>query len=586
MSKIFSLILLFVFQVITAQEVESGISENLQLLNKSKAAQDNISTAKYLSKLAFLYWQKEDLETAIEYFKECIKSNEALGNSNAIRILCSNIGLVYIEKGDYVNAITFINKSLRINRQMNKKEDLLGDIINISEAYHSTEKYIESIKLLEEGILIAKELNQLKSLRSCYTLIASAYQNTGNSVKSQEYFELGATISSHLQKKQLNEYESRTNSAEQTVAVKDVELKKTTDNLNEAIQINTEKQLQINLLNKEKELKELQIKAQKEREEALLKEEARRNKVIIWLSIILIVVAGLLFTIFSQLKKIKKAFLLIGKQKIEIEQQHQISIELNRKVTDSIMYASRIQKAILPPEDQIVKLLPQHFLIYRPKNIVSGDFYWLAEKENIVIVAIADCTGHGVPGAFMSMLGISFLNEIVNKLDNGNDDWRKPNIVLNELRKNVIESLHQNSAEGTSKDGMDISLMMVDTKNGILKFSGAHNNLFIVRKHEFIILDADKMPIGMHPHADRSFNEKEILLHKNDMIYMCSDGYADQIGGDRKAKFLTVNLKKLFAEIAILDLSEQKEILLTKHDQWKNKLEQVDDILLFGWRFC
>jgi serine phosphatase RsbU (regulator of sigma subunit) len=225
------------------------------------------------------------------------------------------------------------------------------------------------------------------------------------------------------------------------------------------------------------------------------------------------------------------------------------------------------------------KLLPEQFIIYRPRDIVSGDYYWITEKNNKVILMIADCTGHGVPGAFMSMLGVAYLNEIVSKYENLTTD-----LILNELRKQVIHSLHQTGKEGESQDGMDVSLCIIDKDSLELQFSGANNPIMIFRKEEMIELRADKMPIGIHTVLDQPFTRKELQLQKGDMLYAFSDGYPDQFGGPQGKKFMIRNFKKLLSHIHALDVSEQKAMLEKTLDDWMADYSQIDDILVMGVR--
>jgi len=251
----------------------------------------------------------------------------------------------------------------------------------------------------------------------------------------------------------------------------------------------------------------------------------------------------------------------------------------NREITDSIHYASRIQSALLPPGDYIDKLIPERFIIYMPRDIVSGDYYWLTEKNGQIICMAADCTGHGVPGAFMSMLGIAFLNEIVSKHDDLHSD-----MILNELRNHVIKSLHQTGEEGGSQDGMDVALYILDLEKMSLEYSGANNSLILFRDEELTEVKSDKMPIGIHMNADVPFTRHSLDIKKNDMIYTFSDGYPDQFGGPHQKKFMIKNFKKLLSEIHLLEMDVQKEKLTDSLNEWMSETEQVDDILVIGVR--
>ncbi len=251
----------------------------------------------------------------------------------------------------------------------------------------------------------------------------------------------------------------------------------------------------------------------------------------------------------------------------------------NRDITKSIQYARRIQQAALPHPDMLNSILPEHFIIYLPRDIVSGDFYWVSKIKDKLLFAAADCTGHGVPGAFMSMLGIAFLNEIVAKLSY---EDLKPNVVLNILREYVIRFLKQEDNPRATKDGMDMVLCMLDTRTDELHFAGANNPLWIVRDGKLMEIKGDDMPIGIYYHVKESFTEHVIKIESGDMLYMFTDGYADQFGGPKGKKFMIRRFRKLILEIASLPLDVQKEILLQRHYEWKGNLKQLDDILVMG----
>lgn len=264
----------------------------------------------------------------------------------------------------------------------------------------------------------------------------------------------------------------------------------------------------------------------------------------------------------------------------EIEAKNVLVEQKNRDITDSINYALRIQKAILPLTENIRKALPHSFIMFRPKDIVSGDFYWFAEKDGKVLIAAADCTGHGVPGAFMSMIGNDQLNHIV--IEKGMTD---PSIILNELNKAIKRALKQTEQESETRDGMDIALLAIDLPNKKLQFAGANRPLILVRDRHLMETRADKVAIGGRTSDDYRFTGHEVELQANDSIYIFSDGYADQFGGVTGKKFMTKNFKELLVRIHELPVSEQEKMLEVTMDQWRNDLEQVDDILVIGIRF-
>lgn len=262
----------------------------------------------------------------------------------------------------------------------------------------------------------------------------------------------------------------------------------------------------------------------------------------------------------------------------QIEEQKEILAEKNKEITDSIYYAKRIQTALLPSEEEFRKHFRESFVLFRPKDIVSGDFYWAMENDQHLFFAVADCTGHGVPGGFMTMLGVSFLDEIIKEKHIIN-----PAEVLNALRDRIIQTLKQSSAAGESKDGMDIVLCRIDKDSNLLYYAAANNALYLQRGDTLTSHNGDKQPCGFHP-MQHAFTEHEIRLAAGDRIYLFSDGYADQFGGPRGKKFKYKQLEELLLQQGQLPLTSVAAMLDQQFEQWRGELEQVDDVLVIGIR--
>lgn len=299
-----------------------------------------------------------------------------------------------------------------------------------------------------------------------------------------------------------------------------------------------------------------------------------------WFYVILVIGAIAVFLIIIKIRERK----LLRDKKILEQKVKERTIEIQKQkeeITDSINYASRIQQAVHPPQNYFDNTFSDHFILYLPRDIVSGDFYWIAEDKDKLYFTAADCTGHGVPGAFMSMLGISSLNEIFS---NKNDNLTAGRI-LNLLREKIKFSLHQTGKDSETKDGMDMALCVLHKKKKILEYAGAYNPLYLIRDGELQEYKADRMPIGIYLVEKSSFTNNKIKIKKGDVIYIFSDGYADQFGGPAQTKFKTVNIKKLLLEINNKPMNEQKQILVDRFNKWKGKLNQIDDVIFIGIRF-
>ncbi len=267
----------------------------------------------------------------------------------------------------------------------------------------------------------------------------------------------------------------------------------------------------------------------------------------------------------------------VVKQKEEIEEKTKELEIIFKQVTDSIHYAKRIQEAILPPLNLVKTILPESFILYKPKDIVSGDFYWVDKKEDWSYFAAVDCTGHGVPGAFMSIVGYNLLKDILN-----NTNATLPASIMDLMNDGVANTLHSGSSDKQTKDGMDMTLCALNYKTLELQFSGAFNPLYIVRDNELLQFKPDKFPIGMFIGEKQNFTNNSIQLQKGDHIYIFSDGYADQFGGPKGKKFMAGSFRDLLKEISKLPIDKQRINLNQTIEEWRGNLEQVDDILVIG----
>ena len=252
-----------------------------------------------------------------------------------------------------------------------------------------------------------------------------------------------------------------------------------------------------------------------------------------------------------------------------------------RELLSSLKYASFIQRAVLPDQRGLANPLKEHFILHKPRDIVSGDFYYCARKDDLIIVAVGDCTGHGVPGALLSIMGVSFLNEILNMRGPCT-----PARILNLLRERVMNAMHQKGKELENKDAMDMALLVYNTRTKELQYSGANNPLYHIRKKVLTEIKADKMPVGINAIEEESFNNHSLQLKPGDIVYIFSDGYADQFGGPNDKKFKYGPFKELLIEVSEKKMKDQRKELDRVIGKWIGKTMQIDDILVFGIKFA
>jgi serine phosphatase RsbU (regulator of sigma subunit) len=265
-----------------------------------------------------------------------------------------------------------------------------------------------------------------------------------------------------------------------------------------------------------------------------------------------------------------------GKELVHSKDNH----HQEREIAESLKYASYIQQAIFPSDALINKLIPENFVFYQPREIVSGDFYYVSHRNDNLFIAVGDCTGHGVPGAFMSILGITFLHEIIS-----HSNFSSAGSILNQMREHVMAALCQTGDDTEQKDGMDLAMCVIDTRKNILNFAGAFNPVYIIRDQNFLEIAGDKMPVGIGAEEEISFSSHLQELHNNDTIYLFTDGFADQFGGPSGRKFKYQPFRKLLTEISHLPMSEQESRIKLTFDGWKGNHWQLDDVLVFGFRY-
>ena len=554
---------------------------------------DKYGIADNLTNIGIVYGIKENYVKAKEYFLNALKIREEIGDKFGQAKCYTNISVVYKYMGDYDKAIEYNKKSLKINEDLGSKSEVTIIYINIATLHfvmaeldekngsmQQSRKHLDSsIFYANRGYDLALETGAVPKQSDAASQLQTTYTKLGKYKEAIKYANIYiSTLESMF-------------TEEKTKALAEMGTKYETE----------KKQLQIDNLNKENALKKAEL-AQSE-------EKRKRQSVLIYSFVIgfviILVFSLVIFRLFMQKKranvllnkqkqqisiqnsKLQQANEEVTSQRDEIESQRDLVMlqkshieRIHKEVTDSISYAKRLQNSALPKLNHVKAHLSDIFILFKPKDVVSGDFYWYAEVENQMVITVADCTGHGVPGAFMSMMGISMLKEIVVK-----EFVTQPDVVLRKLRKEVIKALGQKGEPGEQKDGMDISLCSINKETLELQWAGANNPCYIVRNGELRELKADKMPIAIYEKMDK-FTLHEIQLEKGDIIYLFGDGYHDQFGGPSGKKFMSKRFKELLLSNSDKPLEGQKEILEKTIESWKNGYgkiyEQTDDITIMG----
>ena len=584
--------------------------------------------------IANIYMNLEKFDFALEYYKKNLYLQEKIGNTLEIANTCLNLGSFFQDytrnkspkpHSNVDSMFYYYNKALTLFKKLQNPIKIIQAYANLGTAYNSVKNYKKAKEYFDIAYNEAIAYNAIIDIANIEHGYGLMYQGQGNYKEAKKYFlkAFPRIKAANLREKELMWYKDMAINADSLG-----EYKQAVMYLNKFIGLadtirEQESQKTINQLTMRysSELKDQEIAAAKERQILMQEKNDEMQKRLYFIIVGLIFIGGLLILVFySFMQKRKANALLVSRNEEILQQKEEIEVQRNQvlsqkniieeqqhNILDSIHYACRIQEAILPQNDTIEELFHENlFVLFKPRDIVSGDFYWLGKKGKKKIVVAADCTGHGVPGAFMSMLGTAFLNEIIGT----SDDTITASEILNKLRENVIVSLRQTGKSGEQKDGMDLALFMYNEEDNVIDFAGANNPLIIIRSiqhacaveenerikvQEFesektneifqvIQIAGDKMPIGIYS-EQKSFESVRFQLIPNDSVYVFSDGYQDQFGGEKNKKFMVKRLKQLLVNINAESMEKQREILDKELVAWikQGNTEQVDDILVIGF---
>jgi serine phosphatase RsbU (regulator of sigma subunit) len=582
------------------ENYEKAIEYYTNSLNIAIDIKDSLSIAYSYGNIGNAYTNTKKFKEAEIYLNKCLDILIKLNQLHGIATCYSSIGIIEAELGNLYKSESYLLNALKINLEIDNKPSIIVSYNNLSGLYVRLKQYNKAIDFALKGAALSEELGAVRNRIFSYQYLYSTYDSLGDYKKAYYYHKL------------FKQYNDSINNEQNYNNINDIEAKYQ----------NEKKQLKIENLEKED----------------IIKTSKLQKQLILIISFVIGFVLILLFSIllYRLFLQKKKANILLAKRNTEVlQQKEEISTqrdeieaqrdeieaqrdlvtiqkesieEIHKEVTDSINYAKRIQEAVLPISIESRSVLGEHFILFKPKDIVSGDFYWTVKINNLLFVAVADCTGHGVPGAFMSMLGISFLNEIVHK-----QEIKNPNQILNHLREEIVYALQQKGVQGEQKDGMDISLLVVNTDTNEAQWAGANNPLYIISSvilnvceeqfsceaksissnidssqaqidnRDIMELKGNKMPIAIYPQM-KDFTSHEFSLQKGDSVYLFTDGYADQFGGPSGRKFMYKQFKEMLLQNNNKPMKEQREILEFAFENWKGEFEQIDDVTILGIR--
>ncbi len=481
--------------------------------------------------LAIIFANTGNLQKAEEYFRFALQTAIIQEHINGLGNGYNNLGVIKIMQKKLDSVMYYLEKGMFYRKKLKDIPNVSGSYNNFALYYKELKKYNLALKYADTALQLANGVHAQTELIEVLDTYYNLYQDIGDYKNALDYYKKRKELLEQVQNKKIDRKVSEYQGS--------LELQKKQEELNES-------------------------------KNQLLLKEAEDVKQNLRLNLLLLALLSFgigIFLVVNRNKKIRAANKIISSQKEEIEEKH-------KDITDSINYAQKIQTALIISEKTLSTKVDNVFVMFKPRDIVSGDFYWFSEKNGYKLLAVADCTGHGVPGAFMSMIGITMLNQIVNE-----KGITAPAEILNKLREGVIASLNQTDEIAEKRDGMDVSIIAWNKKE--LIYAGANNPCIVISNNEITELKPDKQPVGLHE-KQQPFTEQKVDLNTVDSIYLFTDGIVDQFGGVENKKVKIKLFKEWLSEISTLDSVKQKAELELKLSNWKKNTEQTDDILVIG----
>ncbi|MFZ5552064.1 MAG: tetratricopeptide repeat protein [Bacteroidota bacterium] len=578
---------------------EKALDYFMQAMDIREKIGDKKGVAMSYNNIALVYENNNDHQQAIDYYLKAIEINHEINNLQQLSSNYNNLGMTYKMIGELDKAIRFQEESIRIKLELNDSLGLAKSYNNMGNIYDVKEDFYLSLKYYFMSLDLRLRLNDRLGIAMAYTNIGNVYIHLGKVKEAEEVLMKSLQISLEIKEKPVlmntymalsdcdtlrGDFRSAFYYYRRAIAIKDSIFNENGQNKIEDMKARYESE--------KKELALQSVKKEKEQQDIINEKDRKRKSLILLIvSAGLVLVFAFAIVVFRSLKLTQKQKKIIEKQKAETELQKKLVDEKQKEIIDSINYARRIQYAILADEAEIKKVFSDSFLLYKPKDIVAGDFYFFENTGTHIFYAAADCTGHGVPGALVSVVCSNALTRCIKEFK-----LTDPGLILDKTRELVLETFRKSGKN--VKDGMDISLvsltLSVDNENKeqvsslphsafTLQWSGANNPLWYVSKGKLLQLAPNKQPIGETDHSE-NFTTHIFPQEEAEAIYLFTDGYADQFGGPKGKKFKYSNLFGLLSTVAHLPMEEQKQKLISSFEEWKSDLEQVDDVCVIGVR--
>jgi serine phosphatase RsbU (regulator of sigma subunit)/Tfp pilus assembly protein PilF len=567
----------FIYQ--TQGNVKKAIEYFLKSLKLREKNKNLSGVANSYNNIGYVYSSVGKKEKALYYYLKSFKIRKELNDDVGTASSANNIGSFYMDENDFKKALYYYNLSYELRKNSEDLHGLAYTLNNLGTIYMKLNDFDKALKYHLKSFELRNKIGDTKGIAYSLNNIGRIYQKNGNIdlalQKCQEAYSIANKLpypelkldvvdNLYLIYKAKNQNTKALEMLEIVLVLKDSLFN---DGIKNAV-LESEMQYEF-------DKKEALVKAKQDKRNALAKAELNQKKIQLNFMIVgfvfVFILAIVIFRGFRQKQKINK---IISQQKNEVEQQKLLLEEKNQEITDSITYAKRIQSAILPQEKTIKSYFPNSFILYKPKDIVAGDFYWFEVIDDLIFFAAADCTGHGVPGAMVSVVCNNALNRSIKEFA-----LKNPAEILNKTREIVISEFEK--SDDDVKDGMDISLCVFNLKEQKLFWAGAHNPLWLIRDSKLIEFKADRQPIGRFEFA-KNFTYHEIEIQKNDTFYLFTDGFQDQFGGEKQKKFRVAQMKDLFLSLSQKSMEEQYEIIGNTFENWKGEINQIDDVCIIG----